>query len=404
MTVNLKLLTGEKDTAEGYPLSFVISHQGKKKKYQVGRCKKEHFIADEGIISRRHPDYDILYPIISKIKIAADKLVKSRETDIEKVYRLLFKQQSSVETFKEFCDGLIASMESAAEKFEKAKDYVNANKKRGNIRVYKEGLSQLENFRSGVRLADIDYRLLMEFRDHKFAIGNKKSTVSHYLRTLRALYNKAVKTYGMDDKKPFEGVFKGLTVRGSQTRKKIAGADTVRQIENLVHDYESMHRWTDLWLLQFYLGGADLINVYYLKHSDIKNGRVYFNRVKGNSATMVDLKLHPKAQAIIDKYAEPGEYLFPWRKDNEGYKTFRRAMGRKLVLIQKRHGIALEGAGGNLGIKMARHTFGNIAKQLFIEEDLLRELMGHERDGVDTYYKDRYPEAVRDAALFKVIG
>jgi hypothetical protein len=29
--------------------------------------------------------------------------------------------------------------------------------------------------------------------------------------------------------------------------------------------------------------------------------------------------------------------------------------------------------------------------------------MGHERDDVDQYYKDRFPEAVRDEALFKII-
>jgi hypothetical protein len=30
--------------------------------------------------------------------------------------------------------------------------------------------------------------------------------------------------------------------------------------------------------------------------------------------------------------------------------------------------------------------------------------MGHERDDVDNYYKDKYPEAVRDQALFDIIG
>ena len=60
--------------------------------------------------------------------------------------------------------------------------------------------------------------------------------------------------------------------------------------------------------------------------------------------------------------------------------------------------------GGNLGVKVARHTFANIAKNLFLEPDLIRELMGHERDDVDNYYKDRFPEKVRDEALFKIIG
>lgn len=78
-------------------------------------------------------------------------------------------------------------------------------------------------------------------------------------------------------------------------------------------------------------------------------------------------------------------------------------MSKKLELIQTRFNIQLEHEGGKLGIKMARHTFGNIGKHLFIEEDLLRELMGHERDDVDNYYKDKYSQKVRDEALFKII-
>lgn len=404
MTVNLRLLIGEKPTVEGYPLSFVISHLGKKKKYQIGRSHPEHFIAAEGFITKKHPDYDFLSPEISRLKIAADAVLKTRPTDISRVYTVLFEQNGGVETLKGFAEALCATLETAAGKFELAKDYEKANKVRGNIRVYLLGVSEFDKYRPDARLADLDYEMIDGFKEFKTTSGNKISTVNHYLRTLRALYNKAVKMYKLADNKPFEGVFKGLTVKASRTRKKIAGIATVKKIEALVHEYESMHRWTDLWLLQFYFGGADLINIYYLKHENIKDGRVYFSRLKGNSAALVDLAIHPKAQAIIDKYAVPGEYLFPWRKDTDGYKTFRRSMAAKLVKIQERHAIVLEGMGGNLGIKMARHTFGNIAKQLFIEEDLLRELMGHERDEVDNFYKDKYPQAVRDEALFKIIG
>jgi hypothetical protein len=60
--------------------------------------------------------------------------------------------------------------------------------------------------------------------------------------------------------------------------------------------------------------------------------------------------------------------------------------------------------GGYMGVKVARHTFANIAKGLMIEPDVIRELMGHERDDVDNYYKDKYPEMIRDNALFEIIS
>ena len=59
--------------------------------------------------------------------------------------------------------------------------------------------------------------------------------------------------------------------------------------------------------------------------------------------------------------------------------------------------------GGNLSVKVARHTFGNRAKQLMIDTDIIRELMAHERNDVDNFYKDKFSEEVRDQALFKII-
>jgi integrase len=72
--------------------------------------------------------------------------------------------------------------------------------------------------------------------------------------------------------------------------------------------------------------------------------------------------------------------------------------------MQTKNEIEILPDGGNLGIKVARHTFANLAKILNIETDVIRELMGHERDDVDNYYKDKYPEAIRDKALFDIIG
>jgi len=72
--------------------------------------------------------------------------------------------------------------------------------------------------------------------------------------------------------------------------------------------------------------------------------------------------------------------------------------------MQNRLEIKIQPLGGNLGIKVARHTFANIGKRLGIEEDMLRELMGHERDDIDNFYKDRYPEEERDLAQLKIIN
>jgi integrase len=108
--------------------------------------------------------------------------------------------------------------------------------------------------------------------------------------------------------------------------------------------------------------------------------------------------------AILAKYTGEGDWLFPYKKDNDSYITFRGVYQRALIYIQEKQEIEVLPDGGNIAVKVARHTFANLAKTMNIDTDIIRELMGHERDDVDNYYKDKYPEAIRDKALFDIIG
>jgi hypothetical protein len=72
--------------------------------------------------------------------------------------------------------------------------------------------------------------------------------------------------------------------------------------------------------LQFYFGGCDLIDLYYLKERQLRKGRIVFERTKTNTGTRIDLKLHPKAIWVIDRNKVTGsEWLFPG-KDKSSMK------------------------------------------------------------------------------------
>src|SRR5690606_20358824 len=115
-------------------------------------------------------------------------------------------------------------------------------------------------------------------------------------------------------------------------------------------------------------------------------------------------KVHPKAQAILNRYkCASGEWLFPFDKSIDKYKYFLANYWISLGTLQRKLRIDVLPTGGNISVKVARHTFGNRAKQLMIDSDIIRELMGHERDDVDNFYKDKFSEQVRDEALFRII-
>ena len=403
MKITLNLHTWKKETAEGYPLVFDLSHQGKRREYQIGFCKVIHFIEENKMISSKHPDFDILAGSIFDYKSKANTIVKQKEKNIDAAYNKMFDTQKTDVGFFDFTTDLIAEMKHLASQFDKQKDLVSRNRLTGNVKVYANFLNQVKPFVSNIQISEIDYNLLVRFKKYQIGIWNSKNTVHQYLRTFRAVYNKGLLKYGLPDKKPFNGVFDGLKVKSYQNKKKYITKQDIAIIESVKWSLKEQ-RYIDLWLLQFYFGGCDLIDLYFMPKSSIRKGRVYFERGKTSTGLLIDLKVHPKAQALLNKFENETNWLIDSRKDVKGYETFRGNYRSTLIEMQKKHKIEIMPTGGNIGGKVARHSFAVIAKNLNLEPDLIRELMGHERDDVDQYYKDKFPEAVRDEALFRIIG
>lgn len=417
MKISVRLLTSKKPTDDGYPIVVRASHKDVKVQKNIGWAFPQHFSNDAQMITDRHPDYDILAEKILNIKIRARKMALLDHADPARAIEDLFKPEATFVRFGDFIAEWLAEQRGLMAVYEKNGDTVARNKVSGNVSVVENVKRQFEAFNPrGVAVAELSYQMLEKFRMHNKTLGNSDHTVHLYLRTLRALYNRAVKKYGLPDKEPFKGMFDGLRIKSYEAKKKYLDKETVALLEGL--RLGVMHgRARDFFLLQFYFGGADLIDLYYLKKTQLRKGRVRFERGKTNHGALINLKIHPKAQAIIDRHkADDPVYLFGWGKTVPAYENFRRRIQRCLLELQKAQNAVAEAEknealrldvlpyGGNLGIKVARHTFANLAKYARIDPDLIRELMGHRRDDVDNFYKDMFPEPVRDEALFKIIG
>jgi site-specific recombinase XerD len=403
MKIELKLLKAKKLTPEGYPLVFEFSHQGKRKQKTIAHSKIEHFIEEHKTITAKHPDFEILFPLIHEYKLLARKIVLSNVTDVEKACFMLFDVSKKEPSFNNFCEDLFAQMKIQINSFEKSGNILYRNKVAGNLKVYENVKKQFDFFIDQLPASEINYTILTNFKDYLINKGNSKPTIHGYLSTLRSLYNKASIKYGFENKKPFTGVFSGLKIKSYNSKKKNITKIDIEKLE-LWNGPKLKTEAVDLFLLQFYFAGADLIDLYYMQKTQIVNGRLFFERGKTNTGKLIDLKIHPKAAAILEKYTNSSKYIFDFRKDVKGYETFRSRYARNLKLVQAELGIEVLPMGGNISVKVARHTFATIGKNLLIEADILRELMGHERDEVDNYYKDRFPQEVRDKALFDIIG
>lgn len=414
MKFSVILITSENATDDGYPIYIRVSEKQKRPKKQIGRAWPNDFSAESQMVNDSHPDFVILAQKILDYKLRAKKiLLKGTVAAPDAVLAQILQQDTTGVTLQDYYNDWRAGQIALAAVHDKNNDLKARNKINGYVRSIDNAMVQFTACAPAVGVLQIDAKVLARFKRQQQLAGNSKSTVSLYLRSVRKLYNEAIVLYKLPDEKPFAGIFKDLKVKSSQAKKKYIDIATVRLLENAALGVEH-GRARDLFLLQFYFGGCDLTDIYFLKRVQVRKGRVFFER--GKTDVVIDLAVHPKAKEIIDRHAAvDGEYLFPWKKSSQFYINFRRRQARMLVEIQDKQAVlAANGGnealrvdvlpdGGNLAIKVARHTFGNIAKGLMLDPDLIRELMGHERDGVDNWYKDVFPQKVRDEALFKII-
>tara|TARA_B110000503_G_C7033666_1_gene365131 strand:- start:161 stop:988 length:828 start_codon:yes stop_codon:yes gene_type:complete len=273
----------------------------------------------------------------------------------------------------------------------------------GNLKVYKNVLAQFGNYMDHLPASEINFAILSSFKNFMITKGNSKATIHGYLSILRSLYNKASQKHGFENLKPFNGVFAGLKIKSYNSKKKHISKQDIQKLEAWSGPKLKTEA-VDLFLLQFYFAGADLIDIYYLENKQIVDERLFFERGKTSTGKLIEISIHPKAGAILKKYQNKSKFVFEFRKDIKGYETFRSRYAKNLKKVQIQLEINVAHIGGNLGVKVARHTFATIGKNKMIEADILRELMGHERDEVDNYYKDKFPTKIRDAALFEIIG
>lgn len=404
MKISIKLYKPNKDRGDGFEIVLYVNHLRNRRQRVIGYSKIEHFNDEMQLITDKHPDYDILMPRLMEMKLKIRKVLASGSVDVDWAIQEILNDKGPdySPSFNHFCKSYIKELRDLAEAANKRGDFVVRNRLIGNANANRNAYSQFKQYYENVSFNDLDYNLLMGFRKQREILGNSKMTILNYLRQLASMYNKGVRELKLANNQPFYKVFEGLRRKSHETKKKYIDIKSVRLLENFIPDNINHRQYVDLFLLQFYFGGCDLTDLYFLKKNMYNNGRIIIER--GKTGQVSNLKVHDKAKVILKRLmAADGDYLFSWNKDFTYYETFRRLYQHYLMKFQKTLNIQVLPVGGNLAVKVARHTFGNRAKQLMIDTDIIRELMGHERNDVDNFYKDKFSEQIRDEALFKII-
>lgn len=266
---------------------------------------------------------------------------------------------------------LAATLESAICQLEPARS-------KGTVENYRTAVRSFLSYTGpDIMIHEITPRLLEGYERWMQQRSIKAGTRSCYLRSLRSLLN----TIGS-----YSNCFKNVHTGKCDTEKRALSTEDVRTLEDLqLTNRPAIDKYRDYFLFSFYAMGMPFVDMAYLRHSNVKDGYIVYERHK--TGKQVRVKIEKPLQQIINRYAhKDSEYLLPiitTKNPEEVQQQYVSALNnynRGLKTLAKLAGLR------NLTSYMARHSWASIAFANNIDLPVISKALGHKSTQTTLYY------------------
>lgn len=279
----------------------------------------------------------------------------------------------------------------------------------GTAHVYRSSLNAIIAYRgkSDFVFSEVTSEWLKGFEVHLRNRGCSWNTVSTYMRTFRAVYNRAVNLR----KAPYVPYLFRFVYTGTRAdhKRALADDDMKKIFVNLSRKPGvslPVRQAQELFILMFLLRGMPFVDLAYLRKSDLRDNVITYRRRKTGHPLSVTLT--PEAMILIKKYMNrdsSSPYLFSFLKSREGtkeayreYQLALRSFNQRLMLLGE-----LLGLGDKLSSYTARHTWATTAYYCEIHPGIISEAMGHSSITVTETYLKPFQDKKIDEANKQVI-
>ena len=380
--MKIKLYLDQTTTkTQGHPLRLAVYVSTKDRSYPFTSYYStiEHWNFDNEEPKKSHPQYLAIMDFLFEKRRIILQIQNSREKlSAKQIVAKILGEEENAESIYTFWEERIKELRKM--------------KKIGNAEFYESYLSAWKSYKSQILFSEIDYNFLTKFKIHKLQ-DISPNGVNVYLKAIQAIYNEAVRRriFKPDS---FVSPFSGIKEKEQATKDKYLTFDEMKIVgsKNIDHDY---FRY---FMLCFYLGGLDFVDIANLKKEHIKAGRIRFERFKGGTSENINNFIFPEAQEILEHFKDnKSDYLLPIHKYS--YKNHRDAYTAGIRLI-------LMGMGVNsyISSKTPRYSFIHIGnKHLFLNRDIIKELVGHAQSDTHSIYEGKFPDKIKDDVHRQII-
>ena len=293
-----------------------------------------------------------------------------KEVEIKSIRILNQMDEYCFEEFKELFNGKkrITNNRSLVSLFNTYIDELRENEKYNNALIYNNALLSLEGFRVGGKIDKITPSYLKEYEKYMLSNGKSITTVSLYLRSLRAIFNR---NKGLFNKYPFED----YKIPKSNSSKRAIDKIDLDKILNFKFNNPTADLYLDLYKFSFYSGGINMRDIVTLKHSDIISGVLRFKRSKTSSDVVISLL--PLVLNMIEKYRSDSRYIFNLI-DNEDAKYLYKEVKDITATVNRvlnRVSEALDVP--RVTTYSARHSFATVMMNKGVNIAFISKTLGH---------------------------
>ncbi|MEJ7821518.1 MAG: site-specific integrase [Chitinophagaceae bacterium] len=379
--------------------------KGRKIKYlSVGfSCSKDLWDLENNIPKKKHEHYKRAKILIGKKKLDAERLIMDLENDgknlsVHEIKSKLKKEKVSNPLIMDYFEIIIKRLID--------------NSKIKNSEIYKDTKRNLSYFINGkpLHFSDIDIEFLNKFEDHLIKNGKGGNTIFIYMRTLRALINKAINEGYCNEKYYSFKRFSLSKYSRIKTAKRAISKEDINKIKELnLSKHKNLIDAKNIFLFSYYCRGMNFTDLVSLKWKDIKSGKVIYKRQKTEG--LFTIKLLLPAQEILEFYKPltfegKESYIFPIL--NQNHNTAQSIFNRKVKMLRKINAnlkeiAELAGIETILTTYVARHTYATVLKKSGISISIISEAMGHDSEKTTQIYLDSFGDNILDEASKSIL-
>lgn len=271
-------------------------------------------------------------------------------------------------------------------------------KRFGNARAYKQVYNVLKTFNrtKSLRFEEITFVYLNRFETYHLKKGNSINGLSVYMRTIRAIYNKAI-TQGLvaRDRYPFTQ----YKIKSEPTAKRAISREKIKRILDLELEVGTpLFDSRNYFIASYLLNGISFIDMAFLKVGNIIDGRIHYKRQK--TAKSYDIKITQQLSPILDTYLEgknKDDFIFPIVKRSKLLEQHRDIRDARIKYNRRLKEIAkLCNIEENLTSYVSRHS---MATNLILKDvpiNALSKMLGHSDLQTTEIYIKNLPTHIMD--------